>query len=123
MITIKRVSAAAALFVVVGAAAPADAQINPFGPGGFAVPREDLALLGAAETKLHEPGVKVGTAERWRNERNGDSGTVTLISTFESDGMPCRRIAHQIKLRGDKRARQFVISRCRTADGSWKIMP
>ena len=105
------------------ATAPALAQINPLGPGAFSVPREDLGLLNAAEEKLYDPADKVGTVERWTNDKTGDSGTVTLISTFERDGMPCRRVAHDIKIRGNKTPRQFVLSRCRVADGSWKIVP
>jgi surface antigen len=114
--------AAGALFVAV-AIAPAGAQINPLGPGDFAVPREDLTLLDAAEAKLHDPAAKVGTIESWQNAKNGDSGSVTLISSFERDGMPCRRVTHAIKVRGIKVERQFTISRCRVADGSWKIVP
>jgi surface antigen len=123
MTKLKALALAAGALFVAAAVAPAGAQINPLGQGDFALPREDLTLLGAAEEKLHDPAAKVGAIESWRNDKNGDAGTVTLISIFERDGMPCRRVTHDIKVRGIKVARQFTISRCRVADGSWKIIP
>ncbi|HVO16600.1 MAG TPA: RT0821/Lpp0805 family surface protein [Alphaproteobacteria bacterium] len=122
MVVVKRLVLGALGLAAAAAIAPALAQVSPFGPGAFNVPDSDLPLLGAAEAKLYT-GAKVGAVEKWSNAATGDDGSVTLISTFERDGMPCRRLAHVIKLRGIKAEHQFVISRCRVADGSWKIVP
>jgi surface antigen len=118
-------SLAAASIGLLGAyaALPAAAQVSPLGPGGYHVPSSDMRLLIAAEAKLYDPAVEVGAVEKWANPATGDDGSVTLISTFELDGMPCRRLSHFIKLRRVKPDREFVISRCRAADGSWKIAP
>lgn len=123
MIVIKRLLLGALGLVAAAAVTPAAAQVSPLGPGAFNVPNSDLPLAGAAEAKLYDTAVKVGAVETWTNPDTGDSGSVTLISTYERDGMGCRRIAHVIKLRGVKPEREFVISRCRAADGSWKIAP
>jgi surface antigen len=123
MIAVNRLSLGALALLAAAALAPASAQVSPFGPGAFNVPNSDVPLLRAAEEKLYEPATKVGAVERWSNPETGDDGSVTLISTFERDGMTCRRIAHLIKVRFNKVQRQFVISRCKAADGSWKIVP
>ena len=121
MIGIKRLGACA--LVVAVAAAPAWSQVSPLGPGAFSVPPADLPLAGAAEAKLYDPAAKVGAVEKWSNPKTGDSGTVTLISTFERQGQACRRLAHVLKVRGIKGERLFVVSRCLQPDGSWKIAP
>jgi surface antigen len=123
MIKFKSLALSAAVLLAAAAVAPARSQISPLGPDGFALPRSDLTLLGAAEAKLYDPATKVGATQRWSNPDTEDGGTVTLISTFERDGMACRRLAHNIKVHGLKGERQFVISRCHQPDGSWKIVP
>ena len=87
------------------------------------LPPADLPLAGDAEAKLYDPTAKVGASESWSNPKTGDSGTVTLISTFERQGQACRRLAHVLKVRGIQGERLFVISRCLQSDGSWKIVP
>jgi surface antigen len=123
MVVVKRLFLGALGLAAAAWTAPAMAQVSPLGPGAFNVPSSDLPLLSAAEAKLYDAAVKVGSFQKWSNPATGDDGSVTLISTFERDGMACRRLAHVIKLRGVKPERQFVISRCRAADGSWKIAP
>src|SRR5512147_1650435 len=116
MIAVKRLGMGA-FALLAAAVTPASAQVSPFGPGAFSVPNSDAPLLRAAEAKLYDPAAKVGAHEHWSNPETGDEGSVTLISTFERDGMACRRIAHLIKVRGNQVQRQFVISRCKAADG------
>ena len=123
MIAVKRLGLSVFALFAAAAVTPAASQVSPFGPGAFNVPNSDAPLLRAAEAKLYDPGVKVGAVEKWSNPETGDNGSVTLISTFERDGMACRRIAHLIKVRFNEVQRQFVISRCKAADGSWKIVP
>ena len=113
----------AACVVLAVSAAPAAAQISPLGPGAFSVPPADLPVAREAEAKLYDPATKVGAIEKWSNPKTGDNGSVTLISAFDRQGQTCRRIAHVIKVRGEKVERQFVISRCQQPDGSWKILP
>lgn len=123
----RRVPAVAALSLAAAAIAwlsvnaPAEAQVNPFGRN-IEMSREDMRRLGEAESRLYaqEPPA-VGSTETWSNPKTGRSGTVTLIDSFERNGMPCRKLRHDINPRRHQPSYQFVIDRCRLPDGSWKI--
>lgn len=122
-----RVSTAAVLPLAAAALAwisvngPAAAQVNPFGRD-IEMSRDDMRRLGEAESRLYvqEPPA-VGSTETWSNPKTGRSGTVTLIDSFERNGMPCRKLRHDINPRRHQPSYQFVIDRCRLPDGSWKI--
>lgn len=115
-------SAFLVVFVFVLAAPPVHAA-NPFRGSAFQMDPSDWALLDAAARKLYlEDRVEVGAAETWENPETGNSGTVTLIGEHEHEGMPCRRLQHDIALARVRDPYQFMVDRCRTADGEWKIL-
>lgn len=83
----------------------------------------DWALVRSAAEKLYLPdAAEEGTAEAWRNPETGSSGTVTLVGKHEYEGMPCRRLQHDIAVKGTSDHARFVVDRCKTADGEWKIV-
>ena len=101
----------------------ANAQINPFGKSGFELSESDIKSMGAAARPLFEnEETTVGAANEWSNEETGNHGTVSLIGKHEYQGLPCRRLQHDIWLEKMQRNYRYIIDRCRTEDGSWKIL-
>ena len=76
------------------------------------VVREDLA------------GKPKGTTLPWQNTASQNSGTVTLLSEFPSQGRDCRRVRYAIKPGAGQPASvapaTYVMTTCRMPDGSWK---
>lgn len=116
-------TAAACALLVSAALAPAKAQISPLGPGNFNLSEADLDLLRAALSRIDgQHDAKVGATENWKNPVTGNSGAVTLVSTFEEAGKPCHRLVHTIKVRGRRDPNQFLVNRCKAEDGSWRTV-
>lgn len=114
-----RLIAALALLAV---AAPATAQINPFGRYQ-SVSQEDLQIIEAAAAKLYKTdSPNVGATEQWSNPNTGSSGTVTLTQVFDKDGMPCRKLRHRITTKDDKDPKTYIFNRCRVKSGEWKLL-
>ena len=94
---------------------PLKETLAEFGP--------DREAMGAAGAKLYEnEGVAVGTVEEWSNPESGGSGTVELVDMFEHEGLPCRKLLHHARLGKSADPKQLTITRCKTADGTWKIL-
>ncbi len=120
MIRFVSLALAAAILTAV-AGLPAQAQLNPFTRSGFELSQEDIDLLKAAAAKLYEgETAPVGQAEQWTNGKTGNSGIVQLIGLFDYQGLPCRRLQHDITIKNVSDPYRFIVDRCRTADGSWK---
>jgi surface antigen len=119
---IRLVSLALAAVILSGVAGlPAQAQLNPFTRSGFELSQEDIDMLKAAAAKLYVgETAAVGTVESWSNEASGNSGTVELIGLFRHQDLPCRRLQHDIRIKGVSDPYRFIFDRCKTADGSWK---
>jgi len=119
---IRFVSLALAAVLLTGVAGlPAQAQLNPFTRSGFELSQEDIEMLKAAAAKLYVgETAPVGKGEHWANEATGNSGTVQLIGLFDHQGLPCRRLQHDIKIKGVSDPYRFIVDRCKVADGSWK---
>lgn len=119
---IRLVSLALAAVLLTGVAAlPAQAQLNPFTRGGFELSQDDIDMLKAAAAKLYDgETAPVGKAEYWANQNSGNSGTVQLIGLFDHQGLPCRRLQHDITIKDVADPFRFIVDRCKTADGSWK---
>lgn len=116
--------ATALLLVALLIAGTATAQgIDPFRRSGFSLSRGDTELLSAAAGRFFEDEAPpVGTVESWSNPKSGSRGTITLIELHSYRGMPCRRLQHDIELRGRADPFRFIVDRCRTPEGEWKIL-
>ena len=66
-----------------------------------------------------------GTTIPWSNPDSTNSGTVTLLDQFRSEGRDCRRVKYETKP-GPKQpasviGSSYVLTSCQVADGSWKL--
>ena len=115
--------ALAAALLVATLAVPAQAQLSPFKRSGFELSQGDLEILGAAAQKLYlDESVPVGTVETWSNPDSGNTGSVQLIGTFEHQGLPCRRLQHDIKIKDVADPFRYIFDRCKTSSGEWKLL-
>ena len=104
-------------------AAPALAQINPFGKEGGNLTKDDWAELNAAKAKALADPAAVGTHESWTNAKSGHSGTIAITKAFTHGGLPCRTVKYGLKLKAPSSAPKiFNMNECKAADGSWKYM-
>lgn len=82
----------------------------------------DLDVIKAAGAKLYEDeNVSIGTIEEWMNLETGGAGEVKLVEIFEHQEMQCRKLLHNARPGGGE-TKRFTVTRCKTADGSWKIL-
>lgn len=118
----KLLAAAAVIALSMTAGLPAAAQLNPLVEGGLDLTAEDWELLEAAATRLYATeGQPIGAAETWSNDQSGNSGRIELVQTGEYQGMPCRRLKHDIRVKDVGDPFHFIVDRCRTPDGAWKV--
>lgn len=109
-----------AIMVTMYAGSAAWAQ-NPFAGSNFSLDRSDIELLDTATNAiLFNENPRVGESQAWANDANGNSGTVTLVKLHTYQGLPCRRLVHDIKLRRVSDPYRFIADRCKTDDGVWK---
>ncbi len=70
-------------------------------------------------------GKPKGTTLSWSNPDSTNSGTVTLLNTFTSQGRDCRRVRYTVKpgvkQPADVKPATYGLTSCRLADGSWKV--
>lgn len=110
--------------MVAGLAAPAGAQINPFGPtSGDNLTADDRRLAEEASRKVYQAQApSIGTTQSWSNSASGNSGTITLVKIHDYRGMPCRTLEHRVRINERTEPAVFRIDRCRTQAGEWKIL-
>jgi surface antigen len=69
-------------------------------------------------------GKPKGTTLAWSNPASKNSGTVTLLDQFPSQGRDCQRVRYVIKPGPDQPApvqtTSYVRTNCHMPDGSWK---
>jgi surface antigen len=61
-----------------------------------------------------------GTTRSWKNEKNGHSGTLTLVKTYKEQGKNCRIIRHRIRAGFDKPWVEIVHT-CQDEQGRWML--
>jgi surface antigen len=85
---------------------------------------DDLALIRNA-VREGLAGKPNGTTLSWSNATSGNSGTVTLLDSFPSQGRDCRRVKYLLnpgpKQIASAKPSTYVMTNCRLADGNWKI--
>ncbi len=79
--------------------------------------KEDQALFRKALYAALEENAD-GAATRWENPDTQASGVLTPLSTFERDGMRCRRIEIANNIQGTSARSAFDL--CRHPDGRWR---
>jgi surface antigen len=86
--------------------------------------QRDLAMIRKL-VREDLPGKPNGTTLSWNNPDSSNSGTVTLLATFRSQGRHCLRVRYFIKPGPNQpsgvRSNTYVLNNCRLADGSWKL--
>jgi surface antigen len=115
-------SAALLVAFVLAGAAPAGAQVNPFGDT-LDLTTEDIEMMKAAAAELFtDDAARLGDTRTWSNPATGNAGSVSLVKTFEHQGLPCKRVQHAIKQqdRADQVIYQFA--RCRASNGTWQLL-
>jgi len=96
---------------------------NPFLRSSFELPPGDLEIVKSAAQNLYlDESKEVGAVETWRSDTTGNYGSVELILIHAHNGLPCRRLQHDIRLSGVANPYRFIIDRCKVEDGSWKFL-
>jgi len=102
---------------------PAAAQLNSLRRSGVELTSEDWEMLETAAAKLYEPEApQVGAVETWSNAQSGNQGRIELLQTGQYEGMPCRKLQHEIRVKNVADPFRFIVDRCRTPEGAWKIL-
>ena len=118
--SLPRWSAALAACGLLSAAA--QAQVIPFqGNFGPGLSADDSRLLLESVARLNEAEPsRVGRAETWSNPQTKSHGSSTILKIFNSGGMTCHLVRHQIVATRPP-SRNYRLTWCRTASGEWKI--
>lgn len=80
--------------------------------------KEDWNLFTAAYKKLLNEG-KDGETAAWSNPATKASGQLTLVNTFEDQGLTCRTLKVSNQAKSRKATNNFKL--CKQPDGEWKI--
>lgn len=77
----------------------------------------ELAQKVAREDLAEKPE---GTKLAWSNSNSGNAGTVLLLRRYEVDQRECRKLQHDLKIKGERDERTYIVTICLQPDGSWK---
>ena len=80
---------------------------------------EDWEMLYAAAGEVLENGTAGVTAE-WSNPRTGNSGSISVIDSFERNGRPCHSTRFMNRTATLSGSGIFVL--CKVEDGTWKLV-
>ncbi len=103
----------------------AHAQVNPFRSArvGSGLSQQDLRELRDAGRRLYtQDNVANGASDTWSNSQSGNSGTVTVVDSFQRQGNACRKLRYDIRLKVRSGVRTYTLNWCHQPDGSWKIV-
>jgi surface antigen len=115
-------SGAMILSLMLSCAWPADAQVSPFGDS-LDLEAEDIEMLKAAAAALFaNDDARIGDTKTWSNPASGNTGSASLVKTFEHQGLPCKRVQHVIQQKGRADQVIYQFARCRTSDGTWQLL-
>ena len=103
------------------AAAPAHSQM--FLQKGAATAyftEEDFKLMGQTlDDALKEQ--PQGATSEWENPKSGSSGKITIVQSYEAQGLPCKRIKAFNTAKDRSSEGEFDF--CEQTDGQWKAVP
>lgn len=105
--------------VIAGTASAQRGGMNPLRQ--LPLTEQDMAAVGEAVAGLTE-GKRLGQSAEWSNPESGNSGTATLLELFEENGYQCRRVGHQLKIKGQADPTQLEFKTCLDpSDNTWKL--
>jgi surface antigen len=104
-------------------AVPSRAQISPFfNRFSGTLNEDDVKDLMAAGQRLYgQDVVSDGATDAWSNPKTGNSGTITVLQSFTRDGMQCRKVRYNNRIRNQPDTRIYTLDWCKTPQGVWKI--
>lgn len=112
-----------AVLLLVVTLAPQAQALNPFRHSNFNLTQGDIDMIRATTAPFFEDDtIPLGTKLDWSNGHSGASGTAILLDRFTHNDMPCRRIQHDIRIKGVADPFRYIIDSCQVADGSWKML-
>jgi hypothetical protein len=120
MKTVRRL----AIALLLASPLPALAQVGTFWNSGTGpqLSGDDVDRMLTSIAKLNAASpIRIGESEDWNNPVTGSHGTSTVTSIFESAGLPCHGLHHEIAPLGRTPSRPYDLTWCRVADGTWKI--
>jgi surface antigen len=86
-------------------------------PSGY-FDKADLSLLQVAVVGVLEDASAAAT-RNWSNTKNGHSGKVTALRTFQTDdGRPCKKVQIDNSAEGYKSSTRYDV--CLHQDGNWR---
>jgi hypothetical protein len=102
------------------------AQTSPSSLPEVPLTKEDYQDLSAAyQPLLNDDSLPIGTTREWSNAKSRNHGTVQLLKRFEVDyqgsKLPCRQLRYHIQIKDNADPYNVMLSRCKFANGSWKI--
>jgi hypothetical protein len=106
------------------AAFPAAAQVNPFWSnrtGPKLTQTDQDKLLSSIDQLNRSTDLHVGSKQSWSDPASGSHGTNSVSRIFQSGGMHCHLLHHEISMKGLARPRAYNLTWCQTPEGAWKI--
>lgn len=62
-----------------------------------------------------------GVTSDWENPKSGSSGKITIVQSYEAQGLPCKRIRAFNTAKNRSSEGEFDF--CKQTDGQWKAVP
>jgi len=98
------------------------AALNPLRSSVTGLNSVDLRAMSAAAAGLYQQdNVSDGATANWSNPKSGNSGSITVLQSFNRSDMQCRKLRYNIHLRRRRGMRSYTVNWCKTASGVWKL--
>ena len=95
--------------------------LNPFPYStGRGLRQDDVNMVLDLSNQINAAHPAPKSPMRWTNPASGNSGTIALVRSFQSDGMPCNLLRYRFNLRHPSRHSTYRMGWCQTPDGEWK---
>ena len=86
---------------------------------GASLTEEDREIALQAEYEALEYG-RSGQPTLWRNRASGNSGEISVGTTYQVNRLDCREYTHKVSIGGHNRVVQG--NACRQPDGVWRVL-
>lgn len=94
-----------------------------FSRSGFELTDKDYEIAKAAAASLYtDENAMPGDVVSWKNPESGNYGTIEMVDRHAYQGLPCVRLQHDIKITTVETPFRYILDRCQTADGEWKLL-